>query len=293
MARRLILQNPIAEACPLACPSQCENVFDRVHVSWLIAGGTRVFWDLLPEFHDPLPYAFQLQRGRTANPDADDWENVGLPVENTFYAIDGEQRVFGKSQWTHYRVMLTTGNGIYYSDPTGLLGVLSARDWKLAREVIRQMRVRNRLDASEGYLCKRRTSGNKCPRCIDLQTQESKDGQCPICFGTTFQCGYYYPMPCIFAALEPKTKRVHVHQGLQRGTIADVVVKGTMINCPLLDSNDVWIDKKTDDRYYIHTIQSIAERRGISILADVELRPAAYSDVIYTLEVPEQVAELE
>ncbi len=59
------------------CPPDCENVFDMVHVSYLIRGGTRVMWELLPTFTDPQPWSFQLQVGETGVEAADDWEDVG------------------------------------------------------------------------------------------------------------------------------------------------------------------------------------------------------------------------
>ena len=83
MPQRIIGQPPLpAATCQDVCPSQCESVFDVVHVSYLIRGGTRVCWQLLPTFADPLPYTFQLQVGQSANPDADDWEDVGVSIEN-------------------------------------------------------------------------------------------------------------------------------------------------------------------------------------------------------------------
>ena len=50
-------------------------------------------WELLDTFTDKGPLTFQLQVGSTANQDADDWENVGLPVTDQYFALDGEQRV--------------------------------------------------------------------------------------------------------------------------------------------------------------------------------------------------------
>lgn len=269
--------------------SSCPFVFDRVHVSYLIAGGTRVLWDVVPEFSDPLPWSFQLQVGSTGNPDADDWQDVGLPVENSFYAIDGEQRAWGKQSPTYYRVELTTPQGIYVSDPTNGLGVLDARDWRIAREIVRKERLQSRRADQDGYLLKRRTGGLKCPACLDLQTDESLRPSCPVCYGTGFQCGYYYPMAGVWAKVDPKV--YHKRSG-PRGPVADIVVKTRMLMLPLLNELDVWVAGKTDERYFIHTIQHVAEMRGVPLIASVELRPAPYSDIIYTLEIPQQIEQL-
>lgn len=57
---------------------------------------------------------------------------------------------------------------------------------------------------------------------------------------------------------------------------------------PLIDEGDVWVSKKTDDRYYIHKIQNTAEIRGVPLIASVELRPAPFTDVIYQIAIPQQ-----
>ncbi len=275
--------------CVNKCPSQCDNVFDRVHVSYLIRGGTRVMWDLLEDFTDPLPHVFTLQVGRTGNPDADDWEDVGLAVENSFYAIDGDQRVWGKTQYTHYRVKLVTSVDTYYSDPTNGMGILGRRDWRIAKEILRKERLRMRYGGIDGYLLKRRENGPRCTECLEFQTGEILDPECPLCYGTGYQCGYFYPMGCIWADLAPKTKRKHIDDQGMRGTILDIVVTARMLLVPAIQSYDVWVNHLTDDRYYIHSLQNAAEIRGVPLVGNVELRPAPFTDVIYDIPIPQQI----
>jgi len=270
------------------CPPTCDNVFDMVHVSYLIRGGTRVMWVLVSEFRDPEPWTFQLQVGSSGNENADDWQDVGLPTENSCYAIDSTKRVYGKTQDTHYRVKLTTDNGTYYSEPAAKSGILMPRDWRLAQEVVRKEKLRFKYTSQDGYLLKRRTTGEDCGKCLDLQTGEVTDPYCKECWGTGKQCGYYYPMACIWADLSPKTRRMHIDDNATRGTVKDVVISGRMLMLPLIDEQDVWVSRKTDDRYYIHSIQDVAEVRGVPLVANVELRPAPFSDVIYDIPIPQQ-----
>src|SRR4051812_3180266 len=99
--------NDRLQDCPAndACGPDCESVFDRVVVSHMITGPTRVMWELLPTFTDPGPLEFQLQAGATASNDSDDWVDVGLPVADQYFAVDEEQRVWGKTNFTHYRLV--------------------------------------------------------------------------------------------------------------------------------------------------------------------------------------------
>lgn len=272
------------------CP-QCESVFDRVVVSNLIKGRTRVMWELLETFTDPGPLEFQLQVGQTANHDADDWEDVGLPVVDQYAAIDDEQRTWGNTNYTHYRVKLTTSIGEYYSLPTFGMGVLDRRSWRNAREEARKAltNIRQGLAGQAGYLLKRRWTGQDCTVCLDHMTKESRNPQCTSCYGTGKMCGYYYPMACVWAELSPKTRRTQLDGGQSRGTVNDIVVSAKMVMTELMGEDDIWVSDKSDDRYYVHTIQHTLEIRGVPIIAQVELRPAPFTSIIYAIEIPQQL----
>jgi len=279
------------KACKVYCPPVCESVFERVVVSHLIKGGTKVMWELLDTFLDPAPLLFQLQVGTTDNPDADDWENVGLPVEDQYVAVDPDQRVWGKTNWTFYRIKLVTAISTYYSTPVGGMGVLNRRDWRLAREILRQRKLIYKWgEAQRGYLLKRRVTGTKCTTCTDYQTEESLNPDCPSCYGTGFECGYFYPMSCVWAKTNPKG--YHVNLDGQRGTVNDIVVQSEMLMTELVMEQDVWVNAVTDDRYFVHEVQHIAEVRGVPLIGMVSLRPIPYSSIIYTIEIPQQLAEL-
>jgi len=271
--------------------SECESVFDRVIVSYLRRGGTRVMWELVETFDDPPPYEFQLQVGQSRNPDAPDWEDVGGPVTDILFSIDGEQRTWGKLNYTFYRVKLTTSLNVYYSEPTGATGTLNPRDWRLAREIIRQERLRMHQHAGqEGYLLKRRITGESCPDCTDPLTREIRDPGCTTCYGTGFRCGYFFPIDCVWADIAPET--YHIERKAPRSTINDIVVRARMLNTWLLGEGDVWVNRVTDDRYYVHAVQNTAEMRGVSLIANVEMRPAPVTDVAYDIDIPQQVEAL-
>lgn len=281
--------------CPAdgPCPPQCEPVFDRVVISRLVAGGTRVLWELLDTFTDKGPLEFQLQTGQTSSPDAGDWEDVGLPVVDQYFAYDPDQRNYGKTNRAYYRVVLTTTAGVYYSQPTGSIGVLDRRGWRLAREIVRQRLVAFRIGpgGQAGYLLKRRWTGVKCPVCLDHMTAESRDPACPSCYGTGYECGYYYPQSCVWAELSPRASRINLDTQ-QRGQVQDVIVPACMVMVDLMSEEDVWVAAKTDDRYYIHSVGHTSEYKGVPLVANVELRLISFSSVIYTIPIPEQLRAL-
>lgn len=282
--------------CPAnPCPPACEPVFDRIVVSHIISGPTRVMWELLETFTDAGPLTFQLQAGNTANPDADDWTDVGLPVVDQYFAFDDEQRVWGKLNFTHYRVTLTTSVGAYVSPPVDGMGTLDRHSWRLAREHVRITRQEMRVgdQGQVGYLLKRRWTGEDCPVCLDTMTREVRNAQCETCYGTGKKCGYYYPMACVWAEVSPRTRRTHLDGGQARGTTDDVTVKARMLMTDLLAEDDVWVAAKTDDRYFVHTVQHTKEVRGVPIIADVELRLVPFTSMVYAIEIPQQLSAIE
>ncbi len=81
---------------------------------------------------------------------------------------------------------------------------------------------------------------------------------------------------------------MHIDDQATRGTVQDIVISGRMLMLPLINEQDIWVSRKTDDRYYIHSIQDVAEIRGVPLVANVEMRPAPFTDVIYQIPIPQQ-----
>jgi hypothetical protein len=286
---------PGPEVCTPCQPLSCEAVFDRVIISYLIRGGTKIMWELLDTFKDPRPFEFQLQVGETNSNDSDDWKDVGLPVMDTFVAVDDEQRTYSKwPNTTHYRLQLTTPVARYLSDPIAGEGTLSVRDWRLARNIIREERTRLKFHAGQrGVLLKRRITGEDCPVCLDHQTREIRDPDCPECYGTGKNCGYYFPIDCVYADMDPKAYHVELDGGRVAGTTSNIRVRTRMINTWLMSEEDVWLNLESDDRYFVHEVQNVAEWRGVPLVAKVALRPIPYTHVVYDIPIPEQLARLE
>jgi hypothetical protein len=266
-----------------------NQAFRRLKIDCVIAGGTRVSWDLNPHMVDPGPYSFQLQVGHTGLTDADDWEDVGAPEIDTYYIIDDEKRTWGKTLDPHYRVKLITGVATYYSEPESCDGKLSKRDWLNAREIIRKEILRHSvLTSPEGYLLKVRRYGPRCTECTDEFTEEVSKTNCPDCYGTGFQNGYFEPMPACFADLSQP--QVRDHRNPSKGMDKEYVISARFIGDTQLYSYDVWVNKTSGERYYLHTIKTAAHVRGVPIVYDAELRLAPFSDVIYTVPVGESFA---
>lgn len=275
------------------CPLQCAEVVDRLFVSHLHKDVTRVAWDLLDTFTDPSPLIFQLQVAETANPEDAAWEDVGLPVIDQYFAIDDTQRDFGAYSRAHYRLKITAPSGVYFSLPTGAMGVLDKRDWRHAREIVRNqiLYCREGFEGQRGFLLKRRWAGVDCD-CLDPQTKEVIDPGCEKCFGTGKRCGYYYPMGCVWAAIGPKKRITRIDAAGGRGTVTDIKVSAEMTMIDLLDQDDVFVSEKLNDRYYIRGLTETSSIRGVPLVATVALHQVPFSSPIHNIEIPDELTNL-
>jgi len=273
------------EPCNTDCRSECPSPFVRTRVHYLVLGGAEITWELADAFADEEPYIYQLQVGLTGNPDADDWENVGLPAVDAWRLVDDQKRVFGMSLWTHYRIQLTTPEGVYYSKPAGIDNTWNRRDWRLAREMLRKEQLRFRYASPRGFILKRKIHGARCPKSIDPLTGDLKISGCATCYDTGLVGGYHSPIPCVYADFinEP----VHFQVDPQtRGSVGDVTAKARFIVSPQLFEHDVWVDYETDERWYVHEISSLGDVRARGLIVNVGLRLAQLEDVIYQFPVP-------
>jgi hypothetical protein len=268
-------------------------LFTNLSVVPTASNGNIVSWQVACWFNEQLPYTYQLQVGRQnlsayTNDGAgrvDDWQDTGDPVQNAFFAVDLNDRRFGKTTDLFYRLKLTTGAGdIYYSDPVGLNARLPARDAAVVHEMIRKERLRNEGQVGvEGYLLKAFRYGPVCPVCTDPVTGEVTNSHCQTCYGTGFQGGYFQPFPT-YAVIEGESTREALNP--QTNMSKPVQVSARMLAQPQIDSLDVFVEKYSDKRHFIHPYKVVAQHRGVPIALQVELRLAPYSDVIYSVPVP-------
>jgi hypothetical protein len=284
----------VSERCTADCVNECAWIFDRLQVFPRINGGSRIEWTLHPGFADPLPYDVMLQVGSTGLDNATDWTGVGFSARNTFYLVDDVQRVYGHTQWTHYRVRLETPVGVYYSDPISCWGNLDNRHWRLMREVTRkELLLLRKESGQEGYLLKRRISGTPCAACISYMTDEVTNAQCPECYGTGFEGGYYAPLGCVYANLTPSGRHEQLDRQQTRGSVNETVATARMLAAPQLSANDVWVDRDTDFRWNIHQVQNVVEMRGVPVVVQAGLRLCPFSDPVYKFPISGQLPVVE
>ena len=263
--------------------------FRRISVDRMVHGVTRVWWQLEPLFQEIGPYIFQLQVGSTGLSEALDWQNVGIPVVNGFFADDTILRAAGSINITNYRVTLTTPTSTYVSAAAPCLGRLGEKDWLLAREIIRKERLRHHKVSIDGYLIKELRYGKPCERCRDIMTEEATDTSCPICLGTGFENGYHPAVPMQCWDLSLLTIQEMQDLNIKGSTVENAYIGARVIGFPGLNRGDVWVNAHTDDRWLIKTIRTSAAMRGVPLVYDIQMGLLPYSSGYYqlSLEAPD------
>jgi hypothetical protein len=273
------------------CPVyDCAWVFSDLTVQPLIGYGSLVSWLLHPRFRDPSPYLFTLQVSNAGTPNADDWEPVSnSPLEDVFSLEDPVRRLFGKHTFAHYRVKLETSIATYFSAPVAYHNIWDYHDRQRIKNIFRQERVRliQGRAGVEGYLLKRRNHGPRCTECIDIQTQESRNPQCPVCYGTEYLYGYYPPYPCFYVekSLESFDSKVSEPRNT---TNSGQIIKGRMLNIPPVHSFDIWVEKATDLRWVLRGIQSVADIKGRPVVVSAMLALLPFTHPVYQFTIADQ-----
>lgn len=259
-------------------PLTRDTVFDRVYVDYAVQANARVSWLLRPRFPDNPPYEFQLQVSRNGGVD---WLDVGAPLINEYYAIDDSQRLRGQDRRLTYRVVLTTADGTYTSPEADIMAKLTARQWLLAKSIIRRLKVESRgLETYPGVLLKRRIAGTRCTACTDRLTGGITDPDCQTCKGSGFIDGYFRGVEATLLDLSPQGRETHNRGGI--GTITEPkAFPGKFVGVPLVHNNDIWVDTNNDQRYRVGKVQHMAELNMLPLVCSCELYPIEYSDIAY------------
>jgi hypothetical protein len=93
--------------------------------------------------------------------------------------------------------------------------------------------------------------------------------------------------------MEPGALYEHRDEVRERGTIDDdsLVRQARIIFDPPVAYWDAFVADQSDLRFYFHRIKHIAEIGMVPLVSQAELRLAPFTDVIYTVEVPQTCAQ--
>lgn len=111
-----------------------------------------------------------------------------------------------------------------------------------------------------------RTQGQRCVICFDELKKRSSKSQCPGCFGTTFQGGFYNQIN-VFADFNPDPKAIQISSFGKMEPSQTVLF---MSNFPLAKPNDLIVER-TDRRWRAIQVNTVTKNRyAVQQLLQVE-----------------------
>jgi hypothetical protein len=260
----------------------CDYVFSDIVVIPAREGGTIVQWNLHPQVRDLGEYKYTLQASNAGVKDSCAWRNVATGTD-TWFLVDPKQRLRGGYSYTHYRVRLETGERRYHSAPLHTMGRLRYEDWRVYVSVMRAEHVQlSGKTGIPGLLFKRRISGVPCRRCLDHNTGEVRNANCPECYGTSWMYGYYRPVPCVWFNVDPADASIKYDIATQ-GPVTNTRFEARAVASPLLITGDVWLNQQSSERFQIVQVQPIVEQKGIPVVYKLAIERLPFSDIVYTL----------
>jgi len=271
-----------------------DCTINRVDVWHMSRGGTQICWSLSKNVFPVGPLHFYVDFGRAGT---DDWVALNEdPIIDDCCFIDPCQRTWEMLSDHYYRIRMlqpsVPGCPVTKSQPTLGSGRLDKKDWLRAREIVRKEYLKLKVDGTDGFLLKRKKFGIQCPRCLDFDTRDVSDSDCPLCYGVGILGGYYPGIvyPADFNA--QWTRRLNVGNPPQ-GMNSDITKAARCVLYPVIDTRDVWVRADNDERYIIDKYDVVASYRGMALVAMATLKLAPATDIVYSVPIEDAPAELD
>ena len=209
-------------------------------------GGFDVYWDI-KKVGNFTP-KFYLEIGPT---ELGPWTAVSATSNTLNYFLKG----VGPKQLNNgveyfFRIVIkdnATSEVISSSIAYGAGRTLSKRDRLIYREMVRREALTlDKFNGADFLLFRRIVNGTLCTDCIDEILQQAASNECPSCYGTGFQGGYYQSGR-IQANLDEDSKLSPQVAGPQE--IAQLI--GNLPGYPIVKFKDILVDPYTNKRYEI------------------------------------------
>lgn len=261
---------------------------NRIDVWPMARGGTSVCWSLSENFFPKGPLHFYVDFGRAGT---DTWIALNSqPIIDECCFIDVCQRSWELVNDGYYRIRMLRPEDpncpLITSAPISSNGRLNKQDWLRAREIVRKEYLQMKFDGIPGFLLKRKKFGVACPNCLEHDTREVIDSNCPICFGVGI-VGGYYPGVLLSMRLQnagESDRRLTLGPPPQ-GMNADATGMYRCVDYPILDTRDVWVQADSDGRHIIDKIASVASYRGLQLIVTPTLKLAPATDIVYSVPI--------
>lgn len=255
---------------------------ERVTVAVNTDGVKQIAWSVSKDMPASVEFHVDVARSVTGT-----WEDISGPLTNTCFFEDSVKRTTGYDYGIYYRVR-RIGPGEEDLETSESMQVGAAftkrKDWLIAREIIR----REQLDMDQyggipGLFYKRKVWGTPCTICLDHDIKSATDSHCPECFGTGIQGGYYEPFALNVKSIQARDQTTEVVD--TQGTFQSPDWTVRLILAPEINSQDVWVNTKTNERYIVSAIKPVVDYLGVPLIGQALFRLAEQSSAVYSVGV--------
>ena len=285
-----MIQNPFDDT-----PSDEPQVFSHVDVTYTPDLKTVVSWGLKKSV-PARSGLFVVERSHYDEP----FIQVAGPMDDNMAVVDEHYVASPDLETVSWRVSYLVAGKTYSSLSVRGFMSIQKHDVGLLNTIAHREAVTiERYAGIPGLLLKARTSGKPCPLCTDYGIESSSRSACPNCFGTGHAGGFYNgrPWTLMFAGSPDTTKETHPTIGsFEPGNL---VMAKAMNDYPV-EANDVWIDKRNQERWVVRAVQPEISFKGIVVTIRMHLsrmqmsKAVAINDdrISENLQQPEQETDL-
>ena len=258
------------------------DYFDRVSVVANPANYKIVTWKMRTLQGLPASVDFFVDKARSGG----DWKEIAGPLTDTCQFVDTLKWNWNKDKNTFYRTRFLLDGEWQLSTPAQAIGEWNHSDYLKAKEICRKEYLRMRVAGESGILLKRKEWGARCG-CTDFDTGEVVSSRCRNCLGTGIIGGYYAPITLPMVG-DPNEKSTSFKQ---QGLVHDEVRSGRVVAYPLISNDDIWINSRSNERWQVRKLSTVAEIRRIPIVQKLQLHLIPQTDIIYSEEANEKALE--
>lgn len=259
---------------------------ENVSVDTLGLGNRRIQWEVAATHENLNTYVLDLYRAEAPGTLVE-FDVVQSGVESTegTYIDSGLERMdYSTNRQIYYYLDARNIN----TSETSLFGpyVMKSEPDYVANEILRRYSLffnNPRYKTRTFYILKKRTWGNYCV-CMDSITQESRDKNCPFCYGTAIEGGYFSPIAIRgMRADKPSRQMINLF-----GTWHDTNVMFKLQNTVDVLPGDYIIDEH-DERWLIEGPVNHLQKGIYTIMSNVRAKSVSKSDPIYRYDLSQQL----
>lgn len=175
-----------------------------------------------------------------------------LLLNNPFFKDSSslEYSKFGNGNYVVEVIQVSTNRSIK-SKPTFVEYKRREKIDKIAFEIQRrEYLLLSKFAGVKSFFFKKRTYGVRCPRCWNERLEKVMDDHCEVCFGTSWEGGYFDPIP-VFVQYEstPSSRLKGYHGELEPNSIS-----GWTIALPEMHPDDVLVRTGDFSLYRVITV---------------------------------------